>query len=331
MRHTLTQRLEGRCVRGAVAGSVRVPARLRLVTLVLLAMCCVPAAVAAGSATLDAAVACRKAISKKGRTYADKRRRLLLGCVDKLLKCDLQDEIDGINPNSCRSRATDSCTRRVGSAPDSGLNTVATAFHDKAMLTCLPFGVGSMCSTGAGGLWFGNDPVCGASNSATCGGSADLATLIDCLRGEMEVQVDGTVGRMKPRAGLLLDNVGLGSGFPNLPRPPFVSVVVSATGVGSGVLVNPGTITINSSEALKFSGDATTLPCSGSGMNGRLTISVGTGTACNDPNAQVVVIKEPYGSANIAVFGPYTSNQNYCIELKDGSCMDTATGVISVM
>ncbi len=284
------------------------------------------------SSTLDDAVGCRKTISKKGRTYADKRRRLILGCVDKLLKCDLQDEIDGINPNTCRSRATSSCQRSLGSG--GGLSTVAAAFHDKAAAACLPFGVTAMCSTAAGGLWYGNDPTCGSTNNNTCGATPDLPTLIDCLRGELDGRVDSDVGRIKPRAGLLLDNIGLGSGFPDIPRPPIVSVVVSATAPASGVLVNPGTVTITSGDAVQFSGDSTTLPCGGMGMgqgqNGKLTISVGTGTACNDPNAQQYVLREPYGPTDVAIFGAFTSDQNYCVQLKDTSCTDQVTGTIHV-
>lgn len=281
------------------------------------------------SPTLDAAVACRKTISKKGRTYADKRRRLILGCVDKLLKCDLQDEIDGINPNTCRSRAISSCQRGLGAG--GALSTVATAFHDKAAAACVAFGVSAMCSTAAGGLWYGNDPTCGSTNNTTCGGMADLPTLIDCVRGELDGPVDADVGRIKPRAGLLLDNIGLGSGFPDLPRPPIAAVVVSTTAPGNGVLVNPGTILINSGDAVQFSGDSTTLPCSGGmGMNGKLTISVGTGTACNDPDAQQYVLKEPYGPTEVAVFGAFTSDQNYCIQLKDASCTDQVSGTIHV-
>jgi len=278
------------------------------------------------SPVLDAAKLCRKALSTKGRTYADKRTRLLLNCVDKLLKCALRAEIEGENPGSCRSRAEDSCKRSVGPANDSGINRAVTAFDDKIFDACSDIGLATMLSTAAGGLWFGND--------ATCGMSASIPVLLDCLRGRLDVHIDATVGRTKPRAGLLLDNIGLGGNYPNLPRPPTITVTVTAT---AGVLNQPGvmgTISPAAGEAVKFLGDPMTVPCGG-GMNGKLTITVGVGVAC-PPDltmtpAQQVVIKEPYGPAEPAVFGPFLTDQAYCIERKDGgSCMDNVSGTIDV-
>jgi hypothetical protein len=56
----------------------------------------------------------------------------------------------------------------------------------------------------------------------------------------------------------------------------------------------------------------------GMGMNGKLTITVGS---------QQQTLKEPYGSAEKAVFGPYASSAMipYTIDLKDSSCKDTTS------
>jgi hypothetical protein len=89
--------------------------------------------------------------------------------------------------------------------------------------------------------------------------------------------------------------------------------------------------------AVKFTGDGTTLPCGGSSNNGRVTVMIAPasfgGTSCTDPNflnnvTQEVQIKEPYGASEVAIVGPFTADQNYCIDLKDGSCDDTAFGLI---
>ncbi len=44
-----------------------------------------------------------QAVSIQGRNYAKKRLNLILNCVAKLLKCEIELEVDGTNPNTCRS------------------------------------------------------------------------------------------------------------------------------------------------------------------------------------------------------------------------------------
>ncbi|MGH7894267.1 MAG: hypothetical protein ACREQL_06330 [Candidatus Binatia bacterium] len=284
------------------------------------ALAVLPPSAAADSTALVAAKACRKQISLQGRSYAKKRLGYVLGCVDKILKCELLQEIDGINASSCRGSATDSCRGKIGPATDSSLSKAAARFDDKSGLTCLAMMYADVLSNGAGGLWYTND--------GTCAAAVDLPSMLDCVRGEVEARVDALAAEVKPRAGLLLDNIGLGGGFPNLTRPPFADQVVAATAVDSGVLVNPGTIVLPAGTALRVTGDPTTLPCgSGSGMNGKLTVRIGA-SGMN----QEFQLREPYGPGEFAIFGPYTTPATipYTIELKDGSCMDSTSGDVSV-
>ena len=108
-----------------------------------------------------------------------------------------------------------------------------------------------------------------------------------------------------------------------MPRPPLESVEVSTTALGSGVLVNPGTINVPLGSGLEFTGDPNTLPCGGSSNNGKLTITVDT---------QEGEIKEPYGPGVSAIFGPYSTAQSlsYSITLKDSSCSDTVNGTVDI-
>jgi hypothetical protein len=181
-------------------------------------------------------------------------------------------------------------------------------------------------SAGSSGFWFSND--------ATCGTSPDLATLLGCLRTKIEADVDAAVGRIKPRGALLLDNVGLGSSFPSLPRPSSTDVLISAS--VPGTLNNPGTISPPAGNAVKFTGDAVSLPCGGGhGSSGKLTITVGAGIAC-PPNltatpGQQFILQEPWGPSEAATFGPFAEDQNYCVEFQDQggpSCHDEVSGVI---
>jgi hypothetical protein len=313
----------------------------QLALLALAVSLAVPAAPAAAT-TLSDAVACRKKVTSQGKAYANKRRRLLLSCIDKLLKCDLRFEVEGTDPTSCRSRAHDSCNRQIGPAVDSRLNTAKVRFTDRSSVRCAAFTAESMCSTAAGGLWFGNDATCGTSNPTTCGAvTPTVAPLMDCIRDEIDVQVDSVVGGVKPRGGFLLDNVdvttmgapvSLGSLFPNLPRPPTKTVEITASG---GPLDPLGTIALGAGEALKVFANAN-VSCGG-GMNGKVTISVGPGIDCPPDSSpaplQQYVIKEDYGSERTATFGPFATDQTYCIERKDGGmsgCMDEITGTIDV-
>jgi hypothetical protein len=303
---------------------------------------CAAPAVSVASPALDAAKACRTAITAKGKAYANTRRRLLLACADRLLKCNLQLEVEGHTSSTCLSLATSSCIAKLGSASTSSLNTARTKFHDKVGAACTAMGVAAMCSTGSGGLWFGNDPTCGTSNTATCGSGPgpDLSSLINCLRDEIDPKVDQDVGRVKPRAGLLLDNINLGNLYPNIPRPPTTNIVVSLSPANSssGTLVltpDPSTNPIPNGNTITFTGDATSLPCGGGmGNNGTVTISISTAVdPCADPEAQRQTIKQPYGPSEVAVLGPFDEDENICVKLHDpggmgGGCNVTETSTV---
>jgi hypothetical protein len=274
----------------------------------------------AGSAEFVYARLCRKTFTVQGRTYALKRLGLVTQCADKFLKCELLNEIEGVNPTDCRQAVTDACTKRLGSAPDTALGKAALRFELKTGAVCETafFSYADVLSTGAGGLWFGNDTACASE--------IDLPSFLACLRDEVDARTDELVSTLKPRSALLFDNAGLGDDFPHLVRPPFVDQVVAATAAGSGVLVDPGTIVVAQGSALRVTGDAATLGCGPASNNGRVTITVGSGVT-----AQSHELREPY-TGEVAEFGPWiaTATIPYTIELKDGSCDDTISGTVSV-
>jgi hypothetical protein len=263
---------------------------------------------------------CRRAIDTQGKIYALKRQTLLLGCSDKFLKCELQLEVDGIDPTDCRTSVLSACARRLGTDADGAITKAQVRFDQKAGALCLSpdYTYADILSALPGGLWFGID--------ATCGGSIDLPSLLACVRGEVEASVDGIVSTLKPRTGILLDNVGLGASFPGLARPPAVDLLVAATAPSSGVLVDPGTIVVPVGSTLRVSADETTLSCNGSDNNGRVKVTVGSG-----PTAQVHTLREPYTDA-VAIFGAFTSVGlvPYTIDYKDGSCASVVSGTVAV-
>jgi hypothetical protein len=271
------------------------------------------------SAALSGAKLCRKAFNVQGRTYAQKRVALVLGCADELLKCELVAEISGASAADCRESVAASCSKRLGPQAESALGKAALRFESKTGPACqMPdYDYVDAASAGPGGLWFSTDP--------TCGSSIDLPTFLGCLRDEVDAHMDGLVSAVKPRTGLLFDNVGLGGAFPHLVRPPLVVALVAATAPGSGTLVDPGTLGVPAGSALRVAGDATTLPCGGTSGDGILTITVGTGAT-----AQQLRLTEPYDGT--ATFGPWTGAtvQPYTIQLQDGACSGTVAGVVNV-
>lgn len=269
----------------------------------------------AASLTLTEAKRCRKGVSTQGRVYAKKRLNAMLNCVNKLVKCEILEEIDNTNQNACRSLAEDSCNKRLGAAADSTLSKAQASYDTKATGSCLVFDLPDMLNNGGGGLWYANDTDCNAS--------PDVPTLVECLREGVEEEVDGVVGTTAPRAGILLTNMGLGDEFPNLPLPPTTTVVVSATAPASGVLVNPGTINVPVGYALRIEGDPN-LSCGGGASNGNLTATIGTQTAN---------VKEPWGPTRFVILGPFTTvgTVPYTFDLKDQSCDDSVSGDVNVV
>jgi hypothetical protein len=269
------------------------------------------------------AVGCRKKITSTAVTYLDMRRWALLKCVDRLLQCELPHEMAGGDVANCRKRAKDLCTEVLGPATDSRLNRLVQRFEDKATIYCSDIDFFETVLAGVpGGLGYGDDPDCGSS--------ADLASLVNCLRQRLDASVDTSFGTFCPRAGILLDNAGLGAGIPNLPRPPTLDVIVSATEPGSGTLVPPGTISPEAGTAVRFAGDAVSLPC-GSEPTGRLTVTVlPLGTACSEAGLpqQQLELEEPYTTT--ATVGPFTSDVTYCLRLSDEQCDHEVSGTIDV-
>jgi len=314
---------------------------LRLVAIVLVCAFAAPA-FATDSLTLAAVKACRRAITNRGKTYANKRRFLLFSCIDRLLKCELKREINDAPPTfnygTCRSDALSACKRKLGNQSDSSLSLAKMRFDTQTPITCTPAaGVGVFSASrimsntaGGGNLWYSND--------TTCGTSADLATLVQCLRGEIEPRVDAVVSRVKPRGGLLLDNAGYGTAFPNLTRPTSVTQTIDSAMPNDPMdpLGTAGTITLAAGEALKL--DATSnVDCTGGmgmGMAGHLTISIGTlPFDCNTGTAvQTFTLNAPYGAGEFAIAGPFVVDQGYCVKRKDGGAcnMDTISGTIDV-
>jgi hypothetical protein len=307
-------------------GGNRRTARGREVGRHLVAVTCVVAALASArparaSDQLVAARLCRKAFDIEGRAYALKRTGLVLRCADQLLKCELMDEIDGDDPSDCRAAATSGCVSRLSIDPNGTLGKAALRFDANVGAACFSpaFPYAEVLSTGPGGLWFAND--------AACAGAVDLPSFLPCLRGELDARLDAVTSESKPRMGILLDNAGLGAAFSGLARPPFDDVVVAATAPASGTLVAPGTITVAAGTALRFTGDAATLPCGASTIDGRVTVTVGSG-----PTASFHVLAEPYAATSLAIFGPFATSGTvpYTIALKDGSCQGTVSGSVVV-
>jgi hypothetical protein len=272
---------------------------------------------ARASGELAGAKLCRKVFNVQGRAYAQKRLGYVLDCADRLLKCELLAEVDGVDPTGCRTAVSNACNSRLG--PDGALTKVGLRFDLKVGAACQTpsFDYADVLSPAPGGLWFGNDG---------CASEVDLPSFLPCLRDQIDARIDAIVSGSKPRTGILLDNAGLGGGLPHIARPPMTDRTVAATAPGSGTLVAPGSISVPLGDALRFTG-AVTLGCGVSGGDGRVIITVGSGAT-----AQRHELREPYGADDVAIFGPWEAAATipYSIQLVDGTCNDTVSGSVSV-
>ncbi len=279
-------------------------------------VCALPESGAALSPQAKAAQLCRTKLSAKGKAYAKARRNLLLACTTRLLKCALIEELDHADAKTCRDAAIASCITKLNT-PGKGLQKAKQTFVDQVTAACAGMGIANVCSLAPGGLQLANLPFCGTDSSG-CGGS-DLQSLVSCLRNLIDSFVDQEVGLVAPRAGILLDNIGLGAFFGALPRP--TSQTINLTQDGSGNLNNPGTIFLAASDRLGF--NAAALACGTNANNGKVEIRVGqTGTSCNDLVAdQTVTLQESYLEPGYV--GPFDMDMKYCITWKDpggGGC-----------
>lgn len=295
---------------------------VRPAVLALLLSLCGVASASADSALL---LRCRQALTREAERYADKRRHYIQRCAERLLDCELALERNGSNPTDCRAQAQLSCLRLTSADPlVGGIGKAIAAYESHLVRDCETVDYASIAGTGPGQLWHGND--------LDCGTSADLSSLVACVRARLEESVDTSFGDTFPRAGLLLDAAGFGGDLPNVPRPSVSEVSVAATAAASGTLAAPGTIAVAAGSALRLIGDASTLPC-GEGTNGDLTVKILTlGAACTDAGAvrEELQLHEPYGAERAGLAGPFTADATYCLELSDGSCADTVSGTIDV-
>ena len=288
-----------------------------------------PCGAATASPQLASAQACRHALTLRTKQYADRRFLRLTGCLRSLLKCELRREVGNpptvFNYSTCRAVVVAEAHRGLGAQFDSYLNKQRRRLTDSVAKGCGAMlqvsGFAAILSNGPGGLWYANDRVCGSA--------PDLPALVDCMRGRLDHEIDTIVGIAIPRGGVLLDDIGLGAQFPDLPRPPTMTRQIAAAG---GALTPLDTIPIPKGQSITFTGDSSTLPCDPSTTDGTITIKVGTGTCPNNFTArQALAISEPYGPDNIAVFGPFNEDLQYCIARSDGGgCGDSLSGTIDV-
>jgi hypothetical protein len=222
------------------------------------------------------------------------------------------EEIDHADAKTCRDQATTFCVAKLAT-PGQGLQKARDKFVEKAVLACTPAGQTAVCSTNPGGLYLDNLPFC-------CSTSPDLQSLFVCVRGLLDGMVDQDAGLAMPRAGRLLDNIGLGWVSGALLRPFSTTVTLTQS---SGNLNSPGIINVPATQSLEF--NATALPCGSNSGNGTLEVRVGSqGTGCGDLVAdQTVTMKEDGYALYPLYVGPFDQNMLYCITWKDpggGGC-----------
>ena len=124
---------------------------------------------------------------------------------------------------------------------------------------------------------------------------------------------------MKPRAGILLANMGLGARIPDLPPPPTVTYVVTGHRAGERHARQSGTINLPAGNAPRTRATSVTLPCGGTGPERQLTVTVGTQTFTLKGAVRPDALRAGGGCSSPSATSPTRST-------KDASCSDTVAG-----
>jgi hypothetical protein len=164
--------------------------------LVALAAAARPAAAATASELLG----CQKAIASGARGVANAELAGLFKCSDKIVRCKLTQEVDGIDPTACLASASAACAK----VPPS-IVAKETKAVQKAGAVCGVVALAELEQYVAGLGYFQVAADCGAASAG------DLAT---CVLAASRCTAQRQVFRIDPRAQDSLTTAGVAASFP---------------------------------------------------------------------------------------------------------------------
>ncbi len=140
----------------------------------------------APSGSADNVLKCQSRLGKEGAKLVRTKQKALQKCISAKLRCELLDEIDGLEGvahDECHAKADRTCTKSVAR-----IDTAVAKFEDKIAKGCRFF------STIEAGLAIPElEPVCGTE-------LPDRAAWVECLRTKLECAAEGVARSVEPRA-----------------------------------------------------------------------------------------------------------------------------------
>jgi hypothetical protein len=156
-------------------------------------------AASARAATTSQLLRCQKGIHSRAASFVKAVETALSNCAYKVESCQLEQEIDGVDPTACLASASAACSKFSSKIPSYKL-----LYADKALLVCgLPLGDTAPFVAGLG--MFTNAGVCGATT---------MQELIDCFFTAAQCSAERTVFKLDPRAQDALTAAGIAGAHP---------------------------------------------------------------------------------------------------------------------
>ena len=179
--------------------TLRIPRCTALGTLLVL---CATTGIAS-AATSAQLLGCQKYFDSQIRSYSNVVYQRLFGCAEKVVECQLAQEIDAIDATACLARATTGCA-----SAQIKISDTATSRKAKVLLGC-----GSDLTIPLADLeQF--DQGLGFFNVATACSAANVSALVDCVFANAQCAIEHQLFRLDPRAQSSLTTAGVAASFP---------------------------------------------------------------------------------------------------------------------
>jgi hypothetical protein len=151
------------------------------------------------AATTSQLLRCQKGIHLRAASFVKAVETALSNCAYKVETCQLEQEIDGVDPSACLASASAACSKYSSKIPFYKL-----LYSDKALSLCsLPL-TDVMPFVASLGMF---------TNVGTCGATT-MQELIECIFTATQCAAERTVFKLDPRAQDALTTAGIAAAHP---------------------------------------------------------------------------------------------------------------------
>jgi hypothetical protein len=154
----------------------------------------------ASAATSKELLNCQKQFESQIRGFSNVVYLRLYGCAQKVVECELADEIDAVDPTACLARAAKGCAGTPAKVADQ-----LAARKARVVQRCglIPLAEIEQFNEGLG--FFNVSAACGA---------ASVNDVVDCVFANAQCSTERQLFRLDPRAQDSLTTTGIAASFP---------------------------------------------------------------------------------------------------------------------